>query len=92
MKTILLAIVVLGALGALFGALLAFASKIFHVEVDPKQAAIRSCLAGANCGGCGYPGCDGYAAAVASGQQVRGGRRCDSRGSCRNHGRQRGCR
>ena len=51
MKTILLAIVVLGALGALFGALLAFASKIFHVEVDPKQAAIRSCLAGANCGG-----------------------------------------
>ena len=68
MKTILLAILVLGALGALFGALLAFASKIFHVEVDPKQAAIRSCLAGANCGGCGYPGCDGYAAAVAAGE------------------------
>ena len=67
-KTILLAIVVLGALGAVFGALLAFASKIFHVEVDPKQAQIRECLAGANCGGCGYPGCDGYAAAVAAGE------------------------
>ncbi|MCR5088057.1 MAG: Fe-S cluster domain-containing protein [Oscillospiraceae bacterium] len=67
-KSILLAVAVLGVLGALFGALLAFASKIFHVEVDPKQAKIRECLAGANCGGCGYPGCDGYAAAVAAGE------------------------
>ena len=68
MTTILLSILVLGVLGALFGALLAFASKIFHVEVDPKQAAVREALAGANCGGCGYPGCDGYAAAVARGE------------------------
>ena len=67
-KSIFLAIIVLGVLGAIFGALLAFASKIFHVEVDPKQAQIRECLAGANCGGCGYPGCDGYAAAVAAGE------------------------
>ena len=68
MKTILLSIVVLGVLGAIFGAVLAYASKIFHVEVDPKEAAVRDCLAGANCGGCGYPGCDGYAAAVAKGE------------------------
>ena len=66
--TILLAILVLGVLGAIFGALLAFASQIFYVEVDPKQAAVREALAGANCGGCGYPGCDGYAAAVARGE------------------------
>ena len=68
MSTILLAILVLGVLGGIFGALLAYASKIFHVEVDPKQAAVRECLAGANCGGCGFPGCDGYAAAVAAGK------------------------
>ena len=68
MKTILLSIAVLGVLGALFGAILAYASKIFHVEVDPKQEAVRQCLAGANCGGCGFPGCDGYAAAVAKGE------------------------
>ncbi len=68
MITILYAILVLGILGGVFGALLAFASKIFHVEVDPKQAAVREALAGANCGGCGYPGCDGYAAAVARGE------------------------
>jgi len=66
--TIILAIVVLGVLGAIFGALLAFASNIFKVEVDPKQEAVRECLAGANCGGCGFPGCDGYAAAVAKGE------------------------
>ena len=81
MKTILLSVIVLGALGALFGAILAFASKIFHVEVDPKQQAVRDCLAGANCGGCGYPGCDGYAAAVAAGEAptnrcVAGGAEC----------------
>ena len=65
---IVYAILVLGILGAIFGAILAFAAKIFHVDVDPKQEAIRECLAGANCGGCGYPGCDGYAAAVAKGE------------------------
>ncbi len=68
MKSILFSILVLGVLGGLFGALLAYASKIFHVEVDPKQEQVRACLAGANCGGCGYPGCDGYAAAVAAGE------------------------
>ena len=68
MKTILLSILVLSGLGALFGAILSFASKIFYVEVDPKVQAVRDCLAGANCGGCGYPGCDGYAAAVAAGK------------------------
>ena len=68
MKTVLFSILVLGVLGGIFGALLSFASKIFHVAVDPKQEKIRSCLAGANCGGCGFAGCDGYAAAVARGE------------------------
>ncbi|MCF0137726.1 MAG: Fe-S cluster domain-containing protein [Oscillospiraceae bacterium] len=68
MKYVILAIVVLGVMGGIFGAILAFASKIFYVEVDPKQAAVRECLAGANCGGCGFAGCDGYAAAVAKGE------------------------
>ncbi|MBP3539322.1 MAG: RnfABCDGE type electron transport complex subunit B [Oscillospiraceae bacterium] len=68
MTTILLSIAVLGVLGAVFAALLGVASIVFHVEVDPKQEEVRACLAGANCGGCGYPGCDGYAAAVAKGE------------------------
>ena len=68
MNTILTAVLVLGIMGAVFGAALAFAAKIFYVEVDPKEAAVRECLAGANCGGCGFPGCDGYAKAVAEGK------------------------
>lgn len=68
MNTIVTAVIVLGVMGAVFGAALAFAAKIFYVEVDPKEAAIRECLAGANCGGCGFPGCDGYAKAVAEGK------------------------
>ena len=37
MTSILLAILVLGVLGGIFGAILAFASQIFHVEVDPSR-------------------------------------------------------
>ena len=57
----------IGGLGVVFGAGLGFASKIFAVEEDPKAALIREELPGANCGGCGFPGCDGCAAAIASG-------------------------
>lgn len=60
--------IVMGGLGVIFGSLLAYASKKFYVEVDPRQAKIRALLPGANCGGCGYPGCDGYADACASGK------------------------
>ena len=65
---ILKAILVLGIMGGVFGGLLGFASEIFYVKVDPRQEQVREALAGANCGGCGYPGCDGYAAAVARGE------------------------
>ena len=66
--TVLYAILILGALGLLFGILLAIAGKVFAVEVDPKEAAVLEACAGANCGACGYPGCAGYAAAVARGE------------------------
>ncbi|MDZ7330507.1 MAG: RnfABCDGE type electron transport complex subunit B [candidate division KSB1 bacterium] len=62
--TILASILGVGGLGLLFGAGLAFASKKFAVYVDPKIEEIISALPGANCGGCGYPGCSGYAEAV----------------------------
>lgn len=68
MINILYAVLVLGVMGAAFAALLGFASKVFYVETDPREEAIMECLAGANCGGCGYPGCSGYAAAVVKGE------------------------
>lgn len=66
--SILYAVLSLGGLGLLFGIGLAIASKVFAVEVDPKVEAIREALPGANCGACGFPGCDGFANAVASGK------------------------
>ena len=50
-----------------FGLILSVASKIFEVKKDPREEAILSHLAGANCGGCGYPGCAGCAAAILAG-------------------------
>jgi len=67
MNTVLLAPIILGVLGIVFGAVLAFASKVFAVEKDPREEEIASILPGANCGGCGYPGCSGYANAVVKG-------------------------
>ena len=65
---IVYAMLVLGVMGAVFGGLLAFAAKIFYVEQDPRIGEVREALAGANCGGCGYAGCDAYAAAVVAGE------------------------
>ena len=64
MNTVIMAVVVLGVIAAIFGLILAYASKVFAVEKDPREEAIAGCLPGANCGGCGYAGCGGYAAAV----------------------------
>jgi Na+-translocating ferredoxin:NAD+ oxidoreductase RNF subunit RnfB len=61
---ILSSLITLGGLGLLFGAVLAYASKIFHVEKDPRIEKINEALPQANCGGCGYPGCLNYAEAV----------------------------
>ena len=58
---ILFAIAVLGALAIVFGLILAIAAKVFEVKVDERLPLILECLAGANCGGCGYPGCAGCA-------------------------------
>ncbi|WP_338939428.1 RnfABCDGE type electron transport complex subunit B [Fusobacterium pseudoperiodonticum] len=65
MEAIMMPVVVLGITGILMGLFLAYASKKFEVEVDPKVEAILAVLPGANCGACGFPGCAGYASGVA---------------------------
>jgi Na+-translocating ferredoxin:NAD+ oxidoreductase RNF subunit RnfB len=60
----IVAIIILGALGLIFGLGLAVASKKFHVEIDPKIEAIAGALPNANCGACGFPGCAAYAEAI----------------------------
>ena len=68
MINVLFAVLVLGAIALVFGLILSFAAKIFEVEVDERLPQIQECLAGANCGGCGYPGCGGCAEAILAGK------------------------
>lgn len=63
----LYAIISLAVLGGVFGVLLGIANKKFAVEVDPRVEEIMNALPGANCGGCGFPGCAGYAEAIVAG-------------------------
>lgn len=70
--SIVIAACVVGAVGILAGALLGIASEKFKVDVDEKEMLVRECLPGNNCGGCGYPGCDGLAAAIAGGEAEPG--------------------
>ena len=76
---IIIAIAILGGLGLVFGLVLAAASKVFYVETDPRLDQLNECLPGANCGGCGYAGCGGYAEAVLNGEAPIG--KCASGGN-----------
>lgn len=62
------AVFMMGGLGLLVGVGLAAASKIFFVYVDPKILAVEDALPGANCGGCGLPGCSANAEAIVAGR------------------------
>ena len=67
--SILIAMAIVGGTGIIIGILLGIAGEKFEVEVDEKEVAVRACLPGNNCGGCGFPGCDGLAAAIAKGKR-----------------------
>ncbi len=64
---ILIPILVLLATGVLCAVLLTLASVFFSVKENENVAKVRDCLPGANCGACGYSGCDGYAQALGNG-------------------------
>ena len=64
MNFILIAVIVLGAIGLIAAIVLFAASKKFAVYEDPRIAQVNEVLPGANCGGCGFPGCSGMADAL----------------------------
>lgn len=68
MTGIIIAAAVVGGAGILIGLFLGVAGEKLKVEVDEKELAVRAELPGNNCGGCGYAGCDGLAAAIAKGE------------------------
>lgn len=63
MNLIVLAIVALGAIGLISAVLLYFTSRKFAVQEDERIGQVSAVLPQANCGGCGYPGCSGFAGA-----------------------------
>ena len=65
---IIIAAVIVGGVGLFIGVFLGFAGKAFAVEVDEREEAIAGVLPGNNCGGCGYAGCSGLAAAIVAGE------------------------
>ena len=64
MSAIIIAVVVVTVIGIICAVVLAVASKVMFVPVDERVTQLSEVLPGANCGGCGFPGCDGYAAAL----------------------------
>lgn len=67
-QAIIIAAAVVAIIGIVVGIVLGIAGEKFKVEVDPNEEAVLGVLPGNNCGGCGYPGCSGLAAAIAKGE------------------------
>lgn len=72
MNSIILAVIIVAAIGIIAGLGLAIASILLAVPVNEKQKAIEEVLPGANCGACGFSGCSGYAQALADGKAENG--------------------
>jgi len=67
---ILTPVIAMAALGLIFGVGLAYALKLFGIEVDPAMMKILSLLPGSNCGACGRAGCAGFAEALKKGEAL----------------------
>lgn len=65
---IIIATIFIAIVGLIVGIFLGFSAIKFEVPINEKEVAIREVLPGANCGACGYPGCDGLANAIANGE------------------------
>ena len=72
MSTIVITIISLCAIGVVAAVVLYFVAKKFYVEEDPRIDIVGDLLPGANCGGCGYPGCRGFAEAVVKSDTMDG--------------------
>ncbi|MDR0892227.1 MAG: Fe-S cluster domain-containing protein [Mediterranea sp.] len=72
MNVMLIAVISLGAIALVLAAILYVASKKFAVYEDPRIAQVGEVLPQANCGGCGFPGCGGFADACVKASSLEG--------------------
>ena len=94
---ILIAAACVGIVGIFVGLFLGVAGIKFKVEVDEKEEAVLAALPGNNCGGCGFAGCSGLAAAIAKGEAAVntcpvGGEEVGKKNRCDHGSRGRGFR
>ena len=61
MNLIVVSLITLGVIGCLAAVILFFVAQKFKVYEDPRIDEVAAVLPGANCGGCGFPGCRGFA-------------------------------
>ena len=66
--TVLAAALCVACVGIFVGIFLGAAGIIFKVKTDEREEKVLAALPGNNCGGCGYPGCSGLAAAIVQGE------------------------
>ena len=67
---IVIPVALVAVVGLLASCMLSYASKVFAVQEDQLFLDLRAELPGANCGGCGFAGCDDYAHAMAEGGET----------------------
>ncbi|MBQ8475376.1 MAG: RnfABCDGE type electron transport complex subunit B [Clostridia bacterium] len=70
LEAVLYAVVSVTVIGLLCAVMLVVAAKFMSVPENETKKALRECLPGANCGACGYTGCDGYAEALCNGEKT----------------------
>ena len=71
-QQILIAVIVLGVIGAFFAVVLYFVAQKFKVVEDPLIDEVAEVLPGANCGGCGKAGCRAFAEACVAQHSLEG--------------------
>lgn len=70
MEVILLPVAIVSGIGLVLGIMLSYASVKFAVKTDDRIERVREALPGANCGACGFTGCDNYAEAIVNGAEI----------------------
>jgi hypothetical protein len=72
LSDIMIPIAIGGGIALILGVVIVITAKFFDVPVDEKLESIKALLPGANCGACGFSGCEAYADALAQGEPNAG--------------------
>jgi electron transport complex protein RnfB len=70
MNVVIISLITLGVIGAIAAMILYVVAKKFRVFEDPRIDEVEAALPAANCGGCGFPGCRGFADACVKADEL----------------------